>query len=269
MDGKFEGFIVTAVTDTGPAPVLSITTLDELTVMKLSIVGMTITSMGSSFDAERSHYRLHGPIPVPDRSDYEAFTMNFTLSAPDSSDVRIAKHGRLASVWVTFDVKNRYELVASLGALERFLVNEIKNIVHESQLSDHANMQRIFKHLQQITTSETFITAPPVEEDLPLVESDRLVYIHSVNQEGELVPVTRDSETDFGSYPIFVIVNTVLQRIFVLKTRNDISNRVLFLANRAARNLNTQRWKGKFTIYEIHEPFESQILIEQARIILQ
>ncbi|MHA2332665.1 MAG: hypothetical protein ACXAEU_11645 [Candidatus Hodarchaeales archaeon] len=269
MDGKFEGFIVTTIADVGPVPVLTMTSLDEVTITKLSIVGMTIVSMGSGLGGESSYYRLQGPMPIPDESDYEAFSMTFSVAAPSSADVRVKRAGRLSNIWIIFSTKHRYELIAILGKIERVLANEIKKLNQESELKDEEKMKNIFDNLQQITTSEIFTAAPSIEEDLPPLEPDKPIYLYTVNQQGELVTIASDTKTNLEDYPVLVIVNTVLQRIFVLKNKSEISNRFLFFANRAALNLNTKRWKSKFTVNEVYEPLESRILIDQASILVK
>ena len=98
LDGKFEGCVVSTIADIGPVPIISLTSLDEVTVTKLCIVGMTIVSMGSGIEGELPYYRFHGPIPVPGKSEYEAIAMTFSVAAPDSSDPRVVRAGRLSNL---------------------------------------------------------------------------------------------------------------------------------------------------------------------------
>ncbi|MFW9995302.1 MAG: hypothetical protein ACFFD4_24915 [Candidatus Odinarchaeota archaeon] len=264
---RFEGFIITTFAEAGPVPVIAITSLDEMTITKLSIVGMTITSMGSGL-IDQSHYRLHGPIPVPDTPAFEAFTMTFSVEAPDSPDIRVVQSGKLSNAWLIFDVNHRNELFSLHRRIESVLASEIRNIRYERELDDQKNMKRIFDKIQQLTREAPL--AVPATVELPSQrEQIKPIYFYMVNQQGELEPIISGSQVELTSYPLLVIVNTVLKQIFVLKNREDIPRRLVFLSSRAASNLNAQQWKNEFQIRDISDPFESKILIDKASILLK
>ena len=81
------------MTDMGPYPLLNLSPISEDTTVKLSVIGMTILSMGAGTVAEKQHHRLHGSIPIPDSPDLEALAMSFTVSPIQTKDVRIDEYG--------------------------------------------------------------------------------------------------------------------------------------------------------------------------------
>ncbi|MHA2332666.1 MAG: hypothetical protein ACXAEU_11650 [Candidatus Hodarchaeales archaeon] len=261
MNGKFEGFVVSTFNEEiGPVPVVFDTSLDEATIVKLSLVGMMITSMGSKY-SENISYRLNGPILVPGKAEYEAFSMNFFVAVSKSKDTRVEISGRLSCIWIIYKSSHREECLATHNMVEKILADEIKNIKHESEINSKENMKRVFTKIQQISTEEL----PTVTTEMSkLIEP---VHFYTVNRQGDLIPIIRDSKKDLTDYPVLLIINTVIEIIFVLINKRDIPNRLVFLANSAARYINSQRWRGKYQICDITEPFESKILIDKATII--
>jgi hypothetical protein len=266
LDSIFEGFLVTTFADTGPLAVIKMTDMDESTINKLALMGMITTSMGSELPADVPSYRLHGPIPVPSKPEYEAFTMNFFVEAPDSEDKRVALYGRFSSVWLIFHTKRRDECFSVYSEVEEILASEIRKIKHERELKNQEKMKCIFNQLKQISIEEATVFVQEITEKRYPSEFTKPIYFYSVNQEGELVLISQDGSTNLTTYPIILIVNTVLKRIFVLKNKKDLSNRLIFLANRAASTINTQRLKSEFLIRELSEPMENRIIIDQASI---
>ncbi|MFX0066698.1 MAG: hypothetical protein ACFFC7_31550 [Candidatus Hermodarchaeota archaeon] len=261
MNDKVNGLIITTFTELGPTPVVNLSPLDEGVTLKLSTVGMTIVSMGE----EPPLHRLYGPIPVPGASGYEAFGISFTVTATETTDERVQKHGRLSNVWIIYNSNMREELLAFHNEIESLLNAELKNIKSDIELSDEEFIRNVFDKVQQITSKE--IVTPPqrVEEERPL--GDQVVYFYTVKAEGELAPIAFDSQIDLRSYQVLVIVNTVIEKIFILKNREDTPNRLMFLASRAASQLNTERWRNRFRVRDVSDPLECEILIDKASVL--
>ena len=103
MSSIINGIVITTFEDVGPYPVINLSSLDEESTFKLSVVGMTLLSMGSEDTLTNRHYRLHGPIPIPGVEKYEVLTMSFNVSSTDSMDSRITQGGRESTLFVIFD----------------------------------------------------------------------------------------------------------------------------------------------------------------------
>lgn len=264
VNGKVNGLIITTFTELGPTPLVNLSPLDEGVTLKLSTVGMTIVSMGE----EPPLHRLYGPIPVPGASGYEAFGISFIVSATDTTDERVQMHGRLSNVWIIYKNNIREELLAFHNEIENLLNAELKNIKTDAELSDEKFIRNVFDKVQQVTSKEEVTLPRKVEEEKLL--TDQAVYFYTVQKEkpeGELEPIAFDSQINLRSFPVLVIVNTVIEKIFILKNREDTPNRLMFLASRAASRLNTDRWRNRFRVRDVSDPLECEILIDKASVL--
>ncbi|MHA2294581.1 MAG: hypothetical protein ACXAEU_21355 [Candidatus Hodarchaeales archaeon] len=271
MNGKLNGLVITIFADQGPYPLINMSPLDHDKIMKLSVLGMTILSMGGQTPSQELFiHRLHGPIPVPDTLDYEAFSMSFSVSTSESTDERLLKHGRISTVWIIFDSKYRNELVSLHNEIEEVLTSEIKNIKQESELEVEETIKNIQKRLQQVT-EQTPVAALPSTVETRIVQDEqaKAVLFYTVNMQSEVSKVTADFLANPSRYPVLIMVNTVLKRIFVVKNNENVSNRLMFVASRAASKLNAQHWKNEFQKKDISDPLEGELLIEQASILIR
>ncbi len=83
--------------DLGPMVVENQSSLSETELLSLSIQGATIVGMGTILTEG-----LHGPIPVPSRTDLQTLVFSFHLPAPESKDSRIREYGRPGFVFLLF-----------------------------------------------------------------------------------------------------------------------------------------------------------------------
>ena len=134
-DNVIEGLILSVIADYGPDPIINLSALDQLIAQKLSIIGLTILSMGFlTADISRTRdYNLLGPIPVPDSSGFAAVCVFFNV-IPDlgTKDNRVEKFGRECNLWLIFEVPNRDRIFKQFSRIEN-LVNthlvQFKNVV--------------------------------------------------------------------------------------------------------------------------------------------
>ncbi|MFW9997992.1 MAG: hypothetical protein ACFFD4_38475, partial [Candidatus Odinarchaeota archaeon] len=103
-------------------------------------------------------------------------------------------------------------------------------------------------------------------EDQTPVQSEllaKIIYLYTMNRQGELVSIVSQEKDDLLSYPLLIIVNTIIKRIYILENDEDIPNRLLFLASDAATKINNQRWKNEFLIRDVSDPLDCERLIDQ------
>lgn len=255
------GLIVTVMTDMGPFPVLNLSPISEDTTVKLSVIGMTILSMGAGTVAEKQHYRLHGSIPIPDSPTLEALAMSFTVAPTHTSDVRIDQHGRESTIWLIFESKDRDRVFHQHTAIEKALKEEISTIYIEDNLSDSTIMNRILTRIKEITQ------IPSAEEvPTPYYISERGgLEFYTINMEGDLI--TLETTSDLTAHPVLILINSVVKRIFLIKLNDSVPQRLAFLAGRSASNLNSNRFKNEFTIRNVSDPIEREMILEKIGII--
>ncbi|MFX0016591.1 MAG: hypothetical protein ACFFB2_16330 [Promethearchaeota archaeon] len=252
------GLIVTTMTDMGPFPLLNLSPISEDTTVKLSVIGMTILSMGAGTVAEKQHYRLHGSIPIPDSPDLEALAMSFTVTPTKTDDVRIDQHGRESTIWLLFESKDRNRVFLQHTVIEQALQEEIRTIHIEDNLYDPTIMERILNRIKDISSKEIPFIQP--ETPLYIPEKGGLEFF-TVDKEGELIKL--DSSSDLTAYSILILINGVIKRIFLIKLDDATPQRLMFFASRAASNLNTNRFKNEFTIRDVSDPIERDLLLEK------
>jgi len=262
-----EGLIVTTMTDRGPFPVLNLSSISEDTAEKLSVIGMTILFMGAGTVAERQHHRLHGSIPIPDSPNLEALAMSFPVSPIETSDVRIDQHGRESTIWLLFESENREAIFKIHRLIEKALQDETLKIKDESDLSDPETMDGILKRIKSIADSPD-ITTVLMEPEKPsnIVERGGLEFF-TVNTEGELREI--DPRMELASNPVLIMINTILKRIFLIRLTDSIPPRQMFLASTSVSNINTNRFKNEFSVRDVQDPMEREMILEKIGIILK
>ena len=262
-----EGLIVTTMTDRGPFPVLNLSSVSEDTAEKLSVIGMTILFMGAGTVAERQHHRLHGSIPIPDSPDLEALAMSFPVSPKDTVDLRIDQHGRESTIWVLFESEKREIIFKAHREIEETLQEETRKIRMEKELSDPDIMNSILNKIKSITdsTDQTTVVMKPVEPT-HIVERGGLEFF-TIDTEGEAREI--DPRVELSSCSVLIIANTILKRIFLIRLKDSIPHRLVFLASTAVSNINTNRFKNEFTVRDVQDPMEREMILEKIGIILK
>lgn len=259
------GLIVTTMTDIGPYPLLNLSSISEDTTVKLSVIGMTILSMGAGTVAERTHYRLHGSIPIPDSPTLEALAMSFTVTPTKTNDIRIDQHGRESTIWLIFESKNREEIFLRHRSIETALKEEAKAIKEETELSDPSIMKRLLNRIKDITLDTSAATRETLVEPPHYVVERGGLEFYTIDKVGNLI--TLESNTDFTINSVLILVNRIIKRIFVIILDDTIPQRMVFLAGRTATNLNSSRFKSEFNIRNVTDPLEREMILEKIGII--
>ncbi len=252
------GLIVTTMTDMGPFPLLNLSPIEEDTTVKLSVIGMTILSMGAGTVAEKQHYRLHGSIPIPDSPNLEALAMSFTVAPTQTDDVRIHQHGRESTIWLLFDSKDRDRIFLLHTTIEKALKEEIRTIHIEDNLTDPTIMERILSRIKKISISEEI---PSYQETPYYIPERGGLEFFTINTEGELITLKQSDE--LTAYPVLILINGVIKRILLIKLDDSAPQRLMFLAGRSASNINSNRFKNSFTIRDVSDPIEREIILEK------
>ena len=261
------GLIVTTMTDMGPYPLLNLSSISEDTTVKLSVIGMTILSMGAGSVAEKQHYRLHGSIPIPDSSNIESLAMSFTVSPTKTNDIRIDQHGRESTIWLLFNSKDREYIFTNHLIIERALKNEIVSIKDEGSLADPITMKRVLERIKDVRQSVDY-KEPSISVEIPsYIAEGTGLELYTINADEELINLAPSSNLE--SYSILIVCNLMLKRIFLMKLDDDISQRNMFIASKSASNLNANRYKNEFTIRNVSDPLEREMLLEKVGIIQQ
>ncbi|PWI49250.1 hypothetical protein CEE45_02600 [Candidatus Heimdallarchaeota archaeon B3_Heim] len=261
----FSGLIVTTMGDKGPYPLLNLSSIPEDTAENLSVIGMTILFMGAGTLAERQHYRLHGSLPVPNNPNIEALALSFTVSPTETSDIRIDQHGRESTIWLLFKSENRERVFQLHPAIERALQEETKNIKDESDLSDPEKMEKVLSRLKQITESPGSYVPVSDESEPSYIHEKGGLEFFTVNTEGDLREI--NLQTDLATLPVLILVNTLLKRIFLIKLKDSVSQHLMFHAGTSASNINTNRFKNRFSIRDVLDPMERAMILEKIGII--
>ncbi|NHJ03112.1 MAG: hypothetical protein EAX86_13325 [Candidatus Heimdallarchaeota archaeon] len=251
------------MTDMGPYPLLNISPISEDTTVKLSVIGMTILSMGAGTVAEKQHYRLHGSIPIPDSPDLEALAMSFTVSPIKTKDVRIDEYGRESTVWLIFRSSDRNKIFRLHSSIEKELKEATIGIKAEQDLSDPAIMRPILDKMKNLP-QELDEEAEIVEEPYYIPEKAGLSF-YTIDEEGELISL--EPSDDLTPYSVLILVNGVVKRIFVIKLRDERLQKLMFLAGSCASSLNSTRFKNEFTIRDVTDPLEREMILEKLGII--
>lgn len=259
------GLIVTTMTDMGPYPLFNLSPVSDDTTLKLSVIGMTILHMGAGTVAERTHYRLHGSIPIPDSPSLEALSMSFTVAPTETRDVRIDQHGRESTIWLIFESKNREKIFHRHSTIETALKEETSAIQEEKELSDPTIMKRVLARIQEISKD------PSIEGEDLTVEPPHYIAerggleFHTIDTGGNLI--TLEPNADLTVHSILILINSIIKRIFIIKLKDSVPQRLTFIAGRTASNLNSNRFKNEFNIRNVTDPLEREMILEKIGII--
>jgi hypothetical protein len=103
-------------------------------------------------------------------------------------------------------------------------------------------------------------------EPVNIVERGGLEFF-SVDTEGKMKEI--DPRVELSSYSVLILVNTILKRIFLIRLKETIPHRLVFLASTAVSNINTNRFKNEFSIRDVQDPMEREMILEKIGIILK
>jgi hypothetical protein len=251
--------------DKGPYPLLNLSPIAEDTAENLSVIGMTILFMGAGTLAERQHYRLHGSLPIPNNPNIEALAMSFTVAPIETTDIRINQHGRESTLWLLFESEVRERVFQFHPLIERALKEETKNIKDEKDLSDPEKMQKILKRIKQICDAPDLVVTAPVEGDPSYIHEKGGLEFFTVNADGDLREI--NLQTDLATLSVLILVNTLLKRIFLIELKESISQHLMFHAGTSASNINTNRFKNRFSIRNVSDPMEREMILEKIGVI--
>ena len=91
-----------------------------------------------------------------------------------------------------------------------------------------------------------------------------LIKLFKISKSENLETFEFINENELFNLPLFVAVNYVTKRIYVIENPElPTSNRNLYLANKAATNLNQMDFKSKFSIRNVSDNWDSERLINQ------
>jgi hypothetical protein len=156
-----------------------------------------------------------------------------------------------------FDSKDRDRIFRQHATIEKALKEEIQTVYIEDNLTDPTIMERILKRIKDISSQKI-----PVETETPLYIPERGgLEFFTINAEGELI--TLKPSDDFTIHPVIILINGVIKRILLLKLDDHAPQRLMFLAGRTASNLNTNRFKNEFTIRDVTDPIEREMILEK------
>ena len=83
--------------------------------------------------------------------------------------------------------------------------------------------------------------------------------------EGKLISL--EPSDDPTAHSVLILINRILKRIFLIRLKETTPQRLMFLAGRSASNLNTNRFKNEFTIRNVSDPLECEMILEKIGII--
>lgn len=282
MNKLIDGLIITTFADLGPIPVQNSSSLSSIQISKLSIVGMTILSMGSSLSENQPPQRVHGPIPVPDTNDYEAFAMTFIVEAEDSKDQRIESFGRVSNIWVIFRAQDRNNLILLHDKIENILKGAVSNqFSREKDLENEEIFHSIEKLINSISpkvkiedpTEAEEVKDAEIKDPTELEEEEERVKIEiinffTVNNEGEIETTSATTMEQLMGYKILIIANNVLKQIYLIYSETT-SNRLVFMARRSVTKLNADYYRNECIIRNVNDPLEREFLLDKAFTLIQ
>lgn len=268
---SINGLLVTIFSDEGPIPVFNTSTLNEVVALKLSVVGMTILSLGYGGDGvyEKRHYRLHGPIPVPDTADLEAIAMSFKVSTDNTIDTRVDHYGRESTLFIIFFSSYRKEIIAMHDKIEITLKEFLTTITTESDIdrpefissiSDTIN-QLFEKEIIPIPNDQQKVISIPNDQQKVVIQQNNGFRLYLVNSEGILTLL--DEYNQIQTADILVFVNTLTKTIFNLSIKQNVSQQKRFLAAKAISQLNMNQYKSEYQVRTITDDFEVNFYLEK------
>ncbi len=264
-----DGILITIFGEMGPNPIVNTSSLNEEVSMKLAIAGMTILSMGFGGDGifEKRHFRLHGPIPVPDSGDSEALAISFKVEATETQDERVLDYGRETTLWIVFHSKYRTAIYSYHSQFESQLNEVLTKIKFESELSNPELITDISDRLRRILAVKSTYEKDNIISKEDEIEIQQPFKFLTVNNEGKLTPIT--NYNDLYSVRILIFVNTITKIIFNIHIKDSIPQKHMFFAARAASKLNSDKYKSEFRIRDVTDEMEKEFLMEKIDVIIQ
>jgi hypothetical protein len=263
----FEGVIITIFAELGPAPLANESPLDEAVAIKLSIAGMTILTMGYGGDGvfEKRHFRLHGPLPVPDSVEYEALAMSFKVEATVTDDERVREYGRECTLFLVFSTKKRTEVLNYHRAIEAEMKQFLQKFSTETQLSEPQVAGQINDKLRELTAvkSTTPYKAP---QELDLFE-EKTFALYTIDDQGELEELKSLNQAE--TVDVLIFVNTITKNIYKIIMHDNLSQRMLFLAGKAASQLNLNKFRSQCNVKDVSDMMMRNYLLDRITIIFK
>ncbi|MHA2343076.1 MAG: hypothetical protein ACXADW_14465 [Candidatus Hodarchaeales archaeon] len=193
--------------------------------------------------------------------------MSFPVSPIETSDLRIDQHGRESTIWLLFDSEKREIIFRAHRVIEKALQEETRKITYEKDLSNPEIMDIILKRIKNIIDSPDLTTVIMESvEPVNIVERGGLEFF-SVDTEGKMNEI--DPRVELSSCSVLILVNTILKRIFLIRLKETIPHRLIFLASTAMSNINTNRFKNEFSVRDVQDPMEREMILEKIGIILK
>lgn len=267
----FDGTIITIFAELGPSPLANESPLDESIAIKLSIAGMTILTMGYGGDGifEKRHFRLHGPLPVPDSAEYEALAMSFKVEALETDDDRVKEYGRECTAFLIFSTGKRTEVLKYHNAIERGLKEVIQSYTKETELRDSDVVSKISTKLEEITAQKvpsSLESQSDTQLDLGLLEEKTLT-LYTIDDQGEPVELTKGQ--NINSLEVLIFANVITKTIFKIIMKDNLSQRKLFLAGKAASHLNLKKFRSQCNIRDVSDSMMRNFLIDKIEILIK
>ena len=91
----------------------------------------------------------------------------------------------------------------------------------------------------------------------------KIIRLFEIKSNGESKPFVFSNSDQLITLPVFVAVNLITKQIYIMENDENVSNRILFFANKFATNLNQREFRSEFEIRNISEPWDIERLIDQ------
>ncbi|MFW9996761.1 MAG: hypothetical protein ACFFD4_32265 [Candidatus Odinarchaeota archaeon] len=187
----------------------------------------------------------------------------------EEKTVFLAASSRVVTALITsgdLTHKNMYSIAYEI--CEEFEASYSVKIGKIAKLSEYSGfIDKLDKILNNnsFSVQDSGLSGEVYKPDVPVLPKPeiKVIYLYTVNKDGDLVTLDSDNKVDLSSYPLLVIVNTIIKQIYVLENSEDISSRLMFFAGRAATKLNNDKWKSEFQIRDISDHYDCTRLIEQ------
>ncbi len=126
-------------------------------------------------------------------------------------------------------------------------------------------MQRILNHMKEVSQSADIKILPSPEEPPVYIPEKGGVELYTIDEGGELLTV--EPKSDLAKQSVLIVCNNVIKRMFIMKLNDESPQRLMFLAGKTASNLNSNRFKNEFSIRNVSDPLEREMLLEKIGII--
>lgn len=258
-----DGIMLSIAGDMGPDPILNLSSLDDLTSLKLSIVGMTVISMGlgSKNVRKKRHYKMHGPIPVPD-SNYEALCVPFNVH-PDlgTKDNRIEAHGRECTLWYLFSSNKRRTILSRINQIETITRDVLLPFKNESELRNESVFIELLNKIQELEFNGFTQTKQIIDNTINYTIENSSFGFFTIDKEGNSIPIY--DFRDISDLDVLIMADLSKKQLNVMKLKNKITKTRMYLAGKAASKLNIEKLKREFTVRKIYDELEMEMLLQK------